>query len=194
MSKKERKPLVFLTQDQKIEVMRDYDLSGMMATKVCKKWGISQSALYKIKKSYWGIYESTKESMNNRDKITTINAVKVDTNRKMALIEKKAGDVIGRVLNMIEHKLDIEEMRMRGEVPTSESGEAIQLRREDIVTVQDLTKFFQVAAPYFLKVQDAETDQNTNMARKHSFITHIMNQQIIQNNGNKENTNTGITA
>ena len=185
--KKERKPLVFLTEDQKLQVMKDYDESKMSATFVSDKWGISKSALYKIKETYWPVYQTTKDTMNNRDKIMTINSVKIDSSRKMALIESKAGQVISRVLNLIEHKLDIEEKRMKGE------HLEMKLSEKDIVTVQDLTRFFQVAAPYFLRPHDNAPVEAGTTTKKHSFITQILNQQI-NNYGNKKDSDTGIAT
>ena len=179
---KERKINVYLTDDQKLGILKDYDQMQRKVNKVCEKWGIANSTLYAIKRQYWGIYETTKETMNNRDKIATLNTMAIDTSRKSAMIEKKAVLVLDKVLDLMEYKLGIEEQRVRGEIITDEK-----------VSVNDLTNFFKTAAPYFLKIQEGNVNDPAILQRKHSFITNILNQQIINNHDRKSNNQQGIS-
>jgi hypothetical protein len=178
---KQRKP-VQLTEDQKLLMLKEYDESGCHAKQIIARWGIAHKTFYNTKKSYWELYLSTKDSYGIRDKISNINAVKLDNSRKMATVERRAGDVLSRMLNMIENKIEREEQRMAGELTVDP---------REIVTINDLTNFFKAAAPYFLRLADGSAPDT--LSKKHSFFTQILNQQII-NNGNKENTDTGIAT
>ena len=185
----------FLDEGQKIDLLRKFDNSGMNVEYICKEYDISRSYLYKIKREYWPHYQSAKVALPATQRAAVVSATKVDSRRRIAMIENQASNVIGRVLGLIDHKISLEEMRLRGEQRIGDDGEPIKWHDKDIVTVQDLTKFFQVAAPYFLKVvEDAPVKAGT-IAKKHSYLTQIFNQQInnIQNANNKD-TDTGVTA
>jgi transposase-like protein len=171
---KQKKPLVFLTDDQKLEMLREYDHSGMNAQETCKKWGISTRSLFNAKQQLWGIYESTKETMNSREKIASLNVVRVDNSRKMAVVERKAGDVLDKVLSIMQHKLDIEESRLKG----NDEGETP-------IPVGELTKFFQVAAPYFFQPLQPDESKGKTLLNTHKYITNILNQQVNIDGNNK---------
>ena len=184
----------FVDEGQKIDMLKKYDESGMNAAYVCKEFGISRSYLYKIKREYWPHYLSLKTALPATQRAAVISATKVDSKRKITMIENQASNVIGRVLGLIDYKITLEEMRLRGEQRIGEDGEALKWHEKDIVTVQALTKFFQVAAPYFMRVvEDAPVKAGT-IAKKHSYLTQIFNQQINNTNGNNKNPNTGHTA
>lgn len=184
---KSRKKLVYLSEEQKMNLMKDYDESGLAASKVCKEHGVSLSTLYKIKEIYWPIYKATKESDNNRDKIATLNTIKVHNTRKAVLVETQAATVMEKVLALMLHKLEIEEDRLRGIEIIGENGEPIKLSDKDVVTVSDLTKFFQVAAPFFMKSVDPSAD-GRGMKQTHSFMTNILQNLTINNNSKQHGT------
>lgn len=162
-----------------MEVLREYDQSGLNASLVCKNHEISVATLYNWKKEYWQIYLTTKGTINNIEKVATLTSVKVENSRREAVISRKSTIVLEKVLNIIEYKLDIEEKRLQGNV----EGEEIT---EEPLTLSDLTKFFQVAAPFILKPIEANgTNGAKNMMKTHSYITNILNQNIQNqlNNG-----------
>lgn len=176
---KEQKIKVYLTNDQQMELMRDYDQSGMNVQEVCQKYGISKATLYNYKKNLWSIYQSTKESMNSVQKIATINAVKIDHSREQALLTKKATSVMHKILDLMDYKLDIEEQRLRGEVELDEK-----------IAVNDLTRFFQAAAPYLMQPIQQDNDAETGiLKKKHSHIVNILQQQFNIKNNDTENNN-----
>lgn len=185
----QRKKLVFLTEEQKMALMKEYDTSGLSAAVVCKQYGISMSNLYKIKEVYWPIYQATKDTGNKMDQIATINTIKVHNTRKAVLVETQASEVIGKALNLMLHKLDMEEDRLRGVQRFNEDGTPFRYHDKDIVTVADLTKFFQAAAPYFMKSVDPNATDTRGMKGTHSFIQNIMNNLTVTNNNN--NTQDG---
>jgi transposase-like protein len=164
----------YLSEDQKMGILKDYDTPGATASQVCKKHKISLSTLYNYKREYWEIYLSTKDTVSNIDKISTITNVKIDNSRRIAAMTRKSAVVIEKVLNILEYKLDIEEKRLQGDEDVT----------EDAIPMSDLTKFFQVAAPYFFKPLDAG-NANKDMKNTHSYITNILNQNIQNqlNNG-----------
>lgn len=184
---KSRKKLVYLTEEQKMDLMKEYDLSGMSAAKVCKQYGISISALYKIKEVYWNIYKTTKDTEGKRDQIATLNTIKVHNTRKAVLVETKAGQVVEKVLSLMLYKLEMEENRLRGIETIGENGEPVKYHEKDIATVADLTKFFQVAAPYFMKSVDPGAD-GRGMKQTHSFMTNILQNLTINNNSKQNGT------
>lgn len=169
---KEKK--VYLTEDQKMEIIKAYDESGN-AKQVCKKYKIGLRTLYHYKTQLWDIYQSTKETVSNKAKIATINNVKVDNSRRIALIERKSGDVLEKVLNIMEHKLDIEELRLKGEHDT-----------EDKISVMELTNFFRVAAPFFFQPLVPDEAKGKTLMNTHKYITNILNQQVNVNKQNQD--------
>lgn len=179
---KEKKIQVYLTDEQKLQIMREYDESNHNASMICKKWGISSRSLYNYKNQMWAIYETTKETMNNPERIATLNTVKVDNSRKMALLERKSASVIEKVLNLMEFKLDLEEQRLQ-----HKDKDEPNPVKESPITVSDLTRFFQAAAPYFFRpLQTDEGGAGKTIMKTHSYITNILNQQI---NGNNKDAN-----
>ena len=168
---------VYLTDDEKIQILKEFDESGMNPKEIIKKWNISLRSLYNFKEQLWPLYLSTKETIGAREKVATINTVKIDNSRKMALLEKKSATVIDKVLSIIEHKLDIEEMRLKGEYETDEK-----------IPMADLTRFFQAAAPYFFKPLTVDDAGVKTISKTHSYITNILNQQF-NTNGNNKDTN-----
>lgn len=174
---KPAKPRVYLSDEDKLKVLRDLDELKLNGQKVAEKWGISYRTVYQIKQQLWGIYLSTKDTVTAKDKIATINTVKIDSSRKLALLEKKSFTVLEKLLNIIEHKLDIEEMRLKGEYETDEK-----------VNLGDLTRFFQAAAPYFFKPVTPDDQNVKTITKTHSYITNILNQQF---HGSTKNTNQG---
>lgn len=185
-----RKKTVYLTEEQKMQIMKEYDLSGMAAAATCKKFGISISNLYKIKEVYWPIYQTTKETANKIDQIATLNTVKVHNTRKSLLVETQASEVVSKVLNLMIYKLEIEENRIKGIKTVGEDGKPIKFSEKDIVTVNDLTQFFKVAAPFFMKSVDPGHDSK-GMKQTHNFIQNIMNNLTVNNhkNGNTNKDN-----
>lgn len=171
---KTKNPPVYLTEDQKLEIIKAYDESGN-ANEVCKKYKIALRTLYHYKTQLWDIYQSTKESVTKKVQISTITNVKIDNSRRIALIERKSGDVLEKVLNIMEHKLDIEELRLKGEHDT-----------EDKISVMELTNFFRVAAPFFFQPLQADEGKGKTLMNTHKYITNILNQQVNVNGNNKD--------
>ena len=175
MAKKSARP-VFLTEDEKLNILKEYEESGFKAKEICEKHKIGIRSLYNYKNQLWGIYQSTKSTVTRTEQIRSINNVKVDNSRRIALVERKAGDVIEKVLNLIEYKLDIEQLRLKGELQTAENP----------IPVNELTRFFQVAAPYFLQTLQPDESKGKTLMNTHKYITNILNQQV-NIDGNKEN-------
>lgn len=172
---KERK---YLTDEQKMEILKDYDASGCAANMVCEKWKIQKSSFYEIKKQLWDIYLATfKAGQTERAKINSITTVAVKKEHVKVIIASKAASVLEKTLSIIEHRLTNEENRLididNGKKNSSEP-----------ITFRELTEFFKVAAPYHLdQLSDAGGKSGGGgLVNRGTIIANILNQKHNGNN------------
>lgn len=162
--------LTFLTDDQKITLLRDWDESGRNVDQITRRWGIGSSTFYKIKKEFLDIYQKRKkESPEVRNALMPCD-IKFDVSRRNVIVQEKTIEAMEKLLTIANEKLNREIQRQAGD-------ESIK----EIVTMKELVDFFRAMSPYVLSpvIPEGEGQDGRSMFKKREFILNlIQNQQI----------------
>ena len=169
---KNKRGVHYLTKQDKMLVLREFDQSGKVYD-TCTKFGISATYFYKFKDALWDEYLHSNAKINSLSKFEKVT---MESNKLRGTIEAKTSEVLLKCLNIMDQKLDNEQRRMDGNKSIKEK-----------LLPKEITRFFQVAVPYILKLDENGT---TNILQQYNKITNILNNQNI-GHGNNEDTDQG---
>lgn len=172
--------IVFLTDDQKLEVLKDYENSGKQASAICRKWGIGVSTLYVIKKQWWETYQNNKETLlYHHGNVGVVNPQDgmLTTTKRMVSLQKDTSDTLAKILRVANMKLDRELKRL---IETEYTDLIVGI---DVLSGAEIASLYKILAPYVMsqiKEEPAESGNKT-VTQQYNYVMNLIQNQKIKN-------------
>lgn len=149
-----------LTKQDYFAIFREAEKTGN-ASAACRKYEMSQPHYYQLKRKYWNEYLDTKSKETTQ--YTGWGRMILDQEQMTTTNESRATDLLNKCFHIIDQKLS-----------------------NELLPVKEIIQILSVLAPYTMRTKTSGGDTPTtfrNLAQHHTYVTNILNQQTLQQNG-----------